>query len=47
MYVPNCKTNSSQMKFKTINLGTELNPQTVNLGIDCTPARKNNIHKIV
>ena len=24
--VPNCKTNSSQMKYETINLGTEINP---------------------
>ena len=24
--VPNCKTNSSRMKYETINLGTELNP---------------------
>ena len=33
--VPNCKTNSSQMRYETINLGKELNPQTINLGIDC------------
>ena len=38
--VHNCKTNSSQMKYESINLGTELNPQTVNLGIDCTPTEK-------
>ena len=44
--IPNCKTNSSQMKYETINLGMELNPQTINLGIDCTPAEKK-IHKIV
>ena len=28
------------MKYESINLGTELNPQTINLGIDCTPAEK-------
>ena len=28
------------MKYETINLGTKLNPQTVNLGIDCTPTEK-------
>ena len=28
------------MKYETINLGTELNPQTVNLGIDCTSTKK-------
>ena len=38
--VPNCKTNSSRMRYETINLGTELNPQTVNLGIDCNPIEK-------
>ena len=40
IHVPNCKTNSSQMKYENINLGTELNPQTVNLGIDCTSTKK-------
>ena len=45
--VPNCKTNSSQMRYESINLGTELNPQTINLGIDCTPTEKNNIYKVV
>ena len=45
--VPNFKTNSSQMKYETINLGTELNPQTINLGIDYNPAEKNNIYKVV
>ena len=44
--VPNCKTNSSQMKYESINLGTELNPQTVNLGIDCTPAKKTTFIKL-
>ena len=45
-YVPNCKTNSSQMKYETINLGTELNPQIVNLGIDCTPTKKSAFIKL-
>ena len=44
--VPNCKTNSSQMKYETINLGTELNPQTVNLGIDYTPTEKSAFIKL-
>ena len=39
--VPNCKTNSSQMRYESINLGTELNPQTINLGVDCDPVEKN------
>ena len=38
--VPICKTNISQMKYETVNLGTQLNPQTVNLGIDCTITEK-------
>ena len=38
--VPNCKTNSSQMRYETINLGTYLNPQTINLGVDCNPEEK-------
>ena len=45
-YVPNCKTNSSQMKYETINLGTGLNPRTVNLGIDCTPTEKSAFIKL-
>jgi hypothetical protein len=30
----NCKTNSSSMQYETINLGTEQNPQNINLGIN-------------
>ena len=36
IYVPNCKINSIQMKYETINLG-----------IECISHKKNNIHKIV
>jgi hypothetical protein len=36
----NCKTNSSSMKFEIINLGTEENPQNVNLGLGCTPSER-------
>ena len=28
------------MRYETINLGTELDPQTINLGIDCNPVEK-------
>ena len=45
--VLNCKTNISQMRYEIINLGTKLNPQTINLGIDCNPAEKNNIYKTI
>ncbi len=34
--VVNCKTNSSSMSYEVINLGTNENPQNVNLGTDCT-----------
>ena len=44
--VPNCKTNSSQVKYETIYLGTKLNPQTVNLGKDCTPIEKSAFIKL-
>ena len=44
--VPNYKTNSSQVKYESINLGTELNPQTINLGIDCTPVEKTTFIKL-
>ena len=38
--VPNYKTNSSNMRYETINLGTESNLQNVNLGSDCIPNEK-------
>ena len=38
--VPNCKTNSSCLRYETINLGTDSNTQSVNLGTDCTPLEK-------
>ena len=44
--VPNCKTNSSQMRYETINLGTDLNPQTINLGVDCNPEEKTTFIKL-
>ena len=44
--IPNSKTNISQMKYESINLGAELNPQTINLGIDCTPAEKTTFIKL-
>ena len=38
--VPNCKTNSSNMHYKAINLGTGANAQNINLGSDCTQNEK-------
>ena len=34
------------MKYETINLGTKLNPQTGNLGIDFTPTEKSTFIKL-
>ena len=36
----NCKTNMSSMKYEVINLGTETNPQNVNLGECCSPSER-------
>jgi hypothetical protein len=40
--VVNYKTNSSSMQYETINLGTESNPQNINLGLDA-PKRKGHL----
>jgi hypothetical protein len=34
--VVNCKTNSSSLQYETVNLGTQDNPQNINLGKGCT-----------
>ena len=34
----NCKTHMSSMKYEVINLGTESNPQNINLGECCSPS---------
>ena len=34
------------MKYEIINLGTELNPQTINLGINCNPGEKTTFIKL-
>ena len=44
--IPNCKNNSSCLSYETINLGTEDNPQTVNLGTQCTPLEKSTFIKL-
>ena len=38
--VHNCMTNKSNMRYETINLGTESNLQNINLGSDCTSNEK-------
>ena len=38
--VPNCRTNRSNMRYETINLGIESNLQNINLGSDCTSNEK-------
>ena len=44
--VPNCKTNSSNMCYEAINLGTEENPQNIMLGSDCTQNEKSTFLKL-
>ena len=34
---PNCKTHSSTLNYKTVNLGNEQNPQLINIGLTCSP----------
>jgi hypothetical protein len=42
----NCKTNSSSMQYEVINLGTDQNPQNINLGINCSPSERNAFIKL-
>ena len=44
--VSNCKMNSSNMHYEAINLGTEANPQDINLGSDCTQNEKSAFLKL-
>ena len=44
--VLNCKTKSSNMCYEIINLGTEANPQNINLGSDCTQNEKSAFLKL-
>jgi hypothetical protein len=32
----NCKTNSSSLSYEKVNLGTNENPQCINLGVGCS-----------
>jgi len=36
----NCKTHMSSMKYEVMNLGTETNPQNINLGECCSPSKR-------
>ena len=42
----NTKTNSSSLKYEAINLGIEKNPQNINLGINCSPAKRETFIKL-
>jgi hypothetical protein len=44
--VTNYKTNKSSMQYEIINLGTNDNPQTVNLGINCSPGENKSFMKL-
>ena len=36
----NCKTNSSSLSYEKVNLGTNENPQCINLGLGCSQQEK-------
>ena len=36
----NCKTNSSSLSYEKVNLGTNDNPQCINLGVGCSKQEK-------
>ena len=44
--VVNCKTNSSSLLYETVNLGTQDNPQNINLGKGCSEKEKYTFIKI-
>ena len=43
---PNCKTHSSTLNHKTANLGTEENPQFINIGLTCCPEEERYLVKL-
>jgi ribonuclease HI len=44
--VVNCKTNSSSLLYETINLGTQDNPQNINLGKGCSQQERSAFIKL-
>ena len=42
----NCKTNSSSLSYEKVNLGTNENPQCINLGIGCSQQEKDAFIKL-
>lgn len=44
--VVNCKTNSSSLLYETVNLGTQGNPQNINLGKGCFEQEKSAFIKL-
>jgi len=44
--VVNCKTNSSSLLYETVNLGTQDNPQNINLGKGCSKQEKSSFIKL-
>ena len=43
---PNCKTHSSSLNFKTVNLGNDKNHQLINIGISCSPNEEKDLVKL-
>jgi hypothetical protein len=44
--VVNCKTNSSSLLYETVNLGTQDNPQNINLGKGCSEQERSAFIKL-
>ena len=44
---PSCKTQSSTLNHRTINLGTKKNPQFINIGLTCSPEEERKFSQIV
>ena len=42
----NCKTHSSSLNYKTVNLGNQQNPQLINIGIICSPEEEKDLIKL-
>ena len=43
---PNCKTHSSTLNYKIVNIGNGKNPQLINIGITCSPEKERALVKL-
>ena len=42
----NCKTHSSTVYYKSVNIGNEKNPQLINIGLTCSPKEERDLVKL-